>query len=93
MTSAFPDERARRRLEHMVNAEELYARYKLALAKADRHEQRVLGQASGNAAEAARRLSDHANPKDWVYKALTGTKGGLRDQLLIEIEMAEMYRP
>jgi len=88
-----PNERTRRRLEHEGNAQELYAQYRLALAKVDRHEREAYGRAGGNPNEAARALSDHANPKDWVYKALVGAKNSLRDQLVIEIAMAEMLRP
>lgn len=76
---------------HVGRAQDLYDRYRVALAKLDAFEQEALGKAHGDPALAiGLHLSDRVNPRP-SYKALVSAKDGLAGQLAIELAMVGMY--
>jgi hypothetical protein len=78
---------------HAANAVTFYGMYKAAQKKVDEYELKAVREAGSNLAVVAERLSGTRPSRDWYYQAILGAKNGIRDQLLVEIQMALMFKP
>lgn len=76
---------------HVRRATDLYDQWRIALAKVDAYEREALAKSGGDPVIAVGTLlSDRTNPRP-AYKALTGAKDGLQNQLMVELGMASLY--
>jgi len=76
---------------HIRRAQDLYDRYRVALAKVDEYERTAIAKAGEDPVMAVGLyLSDRTNPRP-AYKALTGAKDGLQAMLGIELGMVSLY--